>query len=117
MLISITEEVISERRIFRVYAAGILVDLREKHHRFPGLLDPEDYAFTHALGHYLHDNGQNGLLARSARYHDGTNLAAFRPEILSNPRHHSYPAYRLIPGNPAIQIERTNGKVWKNIEV
>ena len=115
MLTTIDEEVASERRVFRVAARGLLIDLRGKHDRFPALIDGDDYAYTHALGEYLHKNGQNGLLVRSARHEQGVNLAAFKPDILSNPRHYCYLVYRWVPGDPAVQVERTSGKVWKRI--
>lgn len=115
MAITIDEEVVSERRVFRVSVSGIVIDLRAKHERFPRVIDPDDYTFTHALGDYLHKNAQNGLLVRSARHNPGTNLAAFRPDILSDPRHHSYLAYRWIPGEASVRIERMSGRVWKRI--
>ncbi len=115
MVTTIDEEVVSERRVFEVSARGVIIDLRDKHDRFPALIAGDDYTFTHALGGYLHKNGQNGLLARSARHKRGVNLAAFKPDILSNPRHHCYLVYRWAPGDPAVQVERTSGKVWKRI--
>lgn len=115
MLTTIEEEVVSERRVFKISALGIIIDLRGKHARFPELIDPDDYTFTQALGEYLHRNAQNGLLVRSARYAPGTNIAAFKPDILSNPRYHSYPVYRWTPGESAVNVERIRGKTWKRI--
>ncbi|MDA8104524.1 MAG: RES family NAD+ phosphorylase [Nitrospiraceae bacterium] len=117
MLTVIAEEVVSERRVFLVHVGGILVDLRNKHHKFPKLLEKVDYSFTHAVGAYLYDNGQNGLLVESARYRDGVNVASFKPGILSNPRHHSYLIYRWMPGDSTMRIEKTRGRTWKVIEV
>ncbi len=117
MLMRIEEEVVSERRMFRVTITGILIDLRGKQVDFPQLIDGEDYSFTHALGDYLYDNGQKGLLVHSARLTSGVNIAAFSPDILHNPRHHSYLIYKWVPGKPEITIERPRGKVWKRIAV
>lgn len=117
MLIEIEEEVVSERRIFLVHVSGILVDLRGKRRSFPQLHDKEDYSFTHTVGAYLFDKGQSGLLVESARYRDGVNIAAFRPDILSNPRHHSYMIYRWKPGDSSVRIEKTRGRTWKVINV
>ena len=115
MLTTIREEVFSDRRVFKVAARGVIIDLRDKHERFPGLIDPDDYAYTNALGEHLHNNGQRGLLVRSARHPEGVNLAAFKPDILSEPRHHTYLSYRWVPGEPAVRVERAVGKVWRRI--
>jgi len=85
----------------------LFIDLRGKHDRFPGLIDKDDYTFTHALGEYLNRNNQSALLVQSARF-NGINLAAFRPDVLSNPRHHSYLRYHWSPGGP-VQIEGADG--------
>ena len=47
------------------------------------LIDSEDYTFANVLGGYLYDQGQNGLLARSARC-NGTNAAILRQSVLSD---------------------------------
>ena len=112
MLTTHSEEIVSERRVFWVHAEGILVDLRGKYRKFPKLLDKEDYTFTHAVGAHLHDNGQNGLLVESARHREGVNIAAFKPDILSNPRHNSYLTYRWMPGQPKVRVEKTSGRTW-----
>ncbi|NTU43754.1 MAG: RES domain-containing protein [Nitrospirales bacterium] len=117
IMIPIGEEVVSERRVFKVHVGCILVDLRGKQHQFPALLAPEDYSFTNSVGAYLYDNGQGGLIVDSARWSDGINMAAFRPNILSNPRHHSYLVYRWIPGGSSVRIEKTPGRTWKTIGV
>jgi hypothetical protein len=117
MITDINEEVVSERRIFRVGVTGILIDLRKKHHAFPGLVDPNNYTFTNSLGAYLFDKGQKALLVKSARCDDGINIAAFTPDILRNPRHHSYPAYRWTPGTSEIKVQRADGKLWKKVMV
>lgn len=111
------EEVVSKRSVFLVHVRGILVDLRNKQRGFPKLLDKTDYSFSHAVGSYLYDNGQNGLLAASARYHAGVNVASFKPSILSNPRHHVYLTYKWTPGDSIMRIEKTPGRTWKVIEV
>jgi hypothetical protein len=117
MLTEIDKEVASERRVFRVHVEGILVDLRGKRRTFPLLHDTKDYSFTHSVSTYLFDKGQSGLLVESARYHDGVNIAAFKPDILSNPRHHSYMIYRWKPGDSALRIEKTRGRTWKVINI
>jgi len=110
----VDEVVIAERRVFRVRLAGLVVDLRGKEAKHPGLVDRTSYAFTHRVGAYLHAQGQNGLLVRSARC-EGTNTAAFTPRILSDPRHHCYLTYRWRPGDEAVRIERTAGRKWMEV--
>jgi hypothetical protein len=117
MLTTIDEEVFTHRRVFKVQVRGILIDLRGKFRKFPKLLDKEDYSFTHAVGARLHDDRQNGLLVESARYREGTNVAAFRPDILSNPRHARYLIYRWVPGQSTLSIEKNPGRTWKRIAV
>ena len=113
MLTAISGEVVSERKAFLVHAAGILVDLRRKYHKFPKLLDLTDYSFTNTLGAYLYDKGQSGLLIESARRHEGANIAAFRPDMLSNPRYHTALVYRWLPGDATVRIEKVPGKTWR----
>lgn len=113
MLIPIEKEVVSDRRVFRVHVGGILVDLRGKHQKFPQLLSEKDYTFSHVVGSYLYDNGQAGILVESIRYPDGINVAALKPDILSNPRHHCYLTYRWLPGDFSVHIEKTPGRTWK----
>ena len=113
MLAGISGEVASERKVFLVHAAGILVDLRRKYRKFPKLLDSTNYSFTNSLGAYLYDKGQSGLLIESARYHEGSNIVAFSPDILSNPRYHSSLIYRWIPGDSTVRIEKVPGKTWR----
>jgi len=110
----IDEVVVAERRVFRVRLAGLLVDLRGKETKFPGLVDRASYAFTHRVGAYLHGQGQNGLLVRSARC-EGTNVAVFDPRVLSDPRHHCYLTYRWRPGDAAVRVERTPGRRWMDV--
>ena len=115
MLTTIQGEVVSDRRVFKVSVRRVIIDLRDKHRRFPALIDPIDYTFTNALGEHLHRNGQNGLLVQAARHPEGVNLAAFKPDILSDPRHHSYLVYRWTPGESAVRVEKNAGRVWKRI--
>lgn len=113
MLMPIEEEVVSDRRVFRMHVGGILVDLRGKYRKFPQLLNEIDYTFPQSVGAYLYDNGQTGILVESARYREGVNIAAFKPDVLSSPRHHSDLTYRWRPGDSSIRIEKTRGRTWK----
>jgi hypothetical protein len=108
-------EQVSERRVFRVQAEGLLVDLRGKRGTFPMLLDPLDYGFSQAVGAYLHDQGQNGLIIESARHREGINIACFRPDLLSRVRHHGYLVYRWRPGEERVRIEKTAGRTWRTL--
>ncbi len=110
----VEEAVIAERRVFRVRLAGLIVDLRGKEAKHPGLVDRTSYAYTHRVGAYLHAQGQSGLLVHSARC-EGTNAAAFTPRILSDPRHHCYLTYRWRPGSDAVRVERTAGRKWMEV--
>jgi hypothetical protein len=110
-----TESVITERRVFKVHASGILVDLRGKEKKFPDLIS-DRYDFTHRLGDYLYSAGQRGLLVQSARDAGGTNIAAFTPDILSDPRHQLYVSYMLENGAVRLSLGTYRGKKWLDID-
>lgn len=88
--------IVAERRVVKVKCHGILVSLVDKETACPALVDPEDYAFTNVLGGYLHDQGQNGLLVRSARC-NGINAAILRQAVLSDVRDHCFLTYKFNP--------------------
>ena len=108
--------IVGERRVVKVKCRGILVSLVGKETAWPALVDPEDYTFTTVLGGYLHDQGQNGLLARSARC-NGTNAAILRQAVLSNVRDHCFLTYIFNPrekGN--IRVEREQGVLLMTVD-
>ncbi|MDW7646497.1 MAG: RES family NAD+ phosphorylase [Desulfuromonadales bacterium] len=108
-------EISADRRVMLILCRGILVNLVGKEGTYPGLLDPEDYTFTQGLGRYLHDQGQNGLLVKSARC-DGINSAIFRENILSNVRDCCYLTYFWNPARSrALRVERERGIPWLDI--
>ncbi|MGO9015399.1 MAG: RES family NAD+ phosphorylase [Dissulfurispiraceae bacterium] len=108
-------EVVAHRRIFKVHVKGMLIDILGKEKKYPALVDKTDYSFTHALGSYLHDQGVNGLIFRSARDPEGVNIGAFKQSILSDVRHHSYLRYRWKPGGHRVVVEKRPGRTWKVI--
>jgi len=110
-----TETAIAERRVFKVRASGILVDLRGKEKEFPDLVSVR-YDLTHRLGDYLYRAGQRGLLVQSARDADGTNIATFTPDILSDPRHQLYMSYMLQNGVVRISLDAYPAGRWLSID-
>jgi hypothetical protein len=104
-------EIRTERRVFDVHCDAILIDLRGKVRRHPDLVSRTTYAFCQQVGRYVHDQGLNGLLTRSARC-DGTNAALFRPERLSHVRDKLFLTYRYNPVSDRFIAERTPGKPW-----
>ena len=105
----------ADRRIFSVRCRGILIDLRGKEREWPALVDRSSYQFTQALGHYLHDQDQNGLLVGSARCR-GVNCAAFTPRILSNPVDVCSLTYISNPARGAeVRVERESGSEWMTV--
>ena len=107
-------EIIGERRLFSVRCEALLIDLRGSELREPRLVSRESYAFTHALGRYLIDQEQNGVLIASARC-SGTNAAVFNPARLSNVRDKLCLTYRCVPAEDRIAVERSPGKRWLTI--
>ncbi|MHB8108718.1 MAG: RES family NAD+ phosphorylase [Syntrophorhabdaceae bacterium] len=110
------DPVISDRRIFKLRVAGILIDLRGKETKFPDLVSPGDYRFCQQVGDYLHQASQKGLLVRSARDIGGTNIAAFSPDILFDPRHQLYASYMSDKGRLRISLDTDEPKDWVSLE-
>jgi hypothetical protein len=104
-------EIVGERRVFDVRCDAIVIDLRGKESRFPQLVDRRSYAYTHGLGRYLHEQGQNGLLVRSARA-EGTNAAVLRPGVLSGVRDRCYLTYVTSPAFDEVRVRRQGGQAW-----
>ena len=101
-------DVVAERRVIKAKCRGILVE-------WPALIDPDDYTFTNALGGYLHAQGQNGLLVKSARY-NGTNGVIFKQSVLSDARDHCFLTYHFNPrANGAIRVEWEQGVLLLNV--
>jgi hypothetical protein len=107
-------EIVGERRVLDVHCAAILIDLRGKEKRAPGLVDRRDYRYAQGLGRYLKAQSQNGLLVRSARA-AGDNAALLRGEVLSNVREKCFLTYRMNPAADEIAVERSPGKRWLQI--
>jgi hypothetical protein len=107
--------IIGERRVFDVRCDAIMMDLRSKESKFPALLDRRSYAYTHALGRYLNEQGQNGVLVHSART-QGTNAAVLRPEVLSSVRDRCYLTYVTHPARDEVLVQREPGETWLSIK-
>jgi hypothetical protein len=110
------QEIIGERRVFKVHVQGLLVDLREKYKSHPQLVDPVNYTFTHKVGCYLYEQRQNGLLVKSSR-HEGVNCNALQATILSNPRDFCFFTYRFKPTTDSVVIERNPGRTWRRLDI
>jgi hypothetical protein len=100
-----------DRRVFDVRCDAILLDLRGKEKGFPQLVERRSYAYTHGLGRYLHEQGQNGILVQSARAH-GTNAALLRPAVLSGVRDRCYLTYLTNPTQDEVTVLRAGGEEW-----
>jgi hypothetical protein len=104
-------EIPTDRRVCDVRCDALLLDLRGKEGTYPDLVSRASYAFTHQVGHYVHEQGLNGLLVRSARC-AGINAAIFKPERLSNARHQAFLTYRLNVVRDTFVAQRTPGTDW-----
>lgn len=104
-------EIASERRVFDVRCDAILIDLRGKERRFPDLRSRTSYLFCQQVGRYIHDQGLNGLIVRSARC-EGVNAAVFRAERLSDVRDKALLTYRYNPATDRFLVERAAGRRW-----
>lgn len=110
----IDREVIRERRLFDVRCEALLVDLRGREATHAELVNRSSYRFTQALGRYLQDQGQNGLLVKSARC-AGTNAAVFNSHRLSEVRDKLMLTYRINPARDLATVERDIGITWLSI--
>lgn len=97
------------RAVYRVQARGLFLELRGKERDHPELLD-DDYAATQAIARHAAAQGLPGLLYPSARWPDGSCLAAFRADPLSAPTLLYYLTYRIDTVANEVRIERTPGK-------
>ncbi len=98
------------RAMYRIRARGLFLELRGKEREHPELLD-EDYAATQGIAKHAAGQGLQGLLYPAARWPDGSCLAAFKPEPLSDPQLIYYLTYRIDPVADAVTIERKPGVV------
>ncbi|HSW11544.1 MAG TPA: RES family NAD+ phosphorylase [Solimonas sp.] len=111
-----TEPIVAERRVYRVAADALLIDLRPQVETHPALRDPDSWDFCQQLGRSLRDAGHPGLITQSARC-EGDNVALLEPRYLSNVRDHCYLRYVCKPGSRSVSVERRPGRRWMSIEV
>jgi len=106
----VTTPVTRHRAMYRVRAHGLFLELRGKEAEHPELLD-EDYAPTQAIAKHSAMQGLPGLLYPSARWPDGSCLAAFRADPLRDPQLIYYLTYRIDPIQQTVAIARQPGAV------
>lgn len=103
-----------ERRVFKVACDAILIDLPGATKKAAGLVNRKRYDECQALGRYLVEQGQNGVLVPSARGL-GINAAIFNAERLSNVRDLCYLTYLCDPSRDDVKVERTPGRTWLRV--
>ena len=109
------EPVVVERKLYSVNCDAAMLDVRPLLEDYPLLIHKTDYSFTQSVGSKMHREGHPGLVTASVRYEKGDLYAVLNPNVLSNPRHHSYLTYKL-DGN-RITVEKTQGEVWLEIGI
>lgn len=107
------ERVVIERKLYSVRCRAALLDVRHLLEDYPLLIHKTDYSFTQLVGSRMHREGHPGLLIASVRHEHGHLYALLNPNVLSNPRHHSYLTYTLEDGQ--VIVEKTQGEVWLEI--
>lgn len=105
----LTGQVKRERAVYLVRVGAVLIDLVGKERRYPDLLS-EDYSLPQQIAERLQKEGHPGLLAPSARC-AGTNLVAFTPSILTDPRVNCYLTYTYDYQSKTIEVERQPGEI------
>ncbi|ABB31892.1 RES domain protein [Geobacter metallireducens RCH3] len=109
MVEGVTGRLVRERAVYLVRARAVLIDLVGKEKRYPDLVS-DDYSFTQQIAERLHKEGHPGLLAPSARC-AGTNVVAFTPNILNDPRVNCYLTYTYDYQAKSVEVERQPGDV------
>lgn len=98
-----------ERAVYLVRARALFIDLVGKEKRFPELVS-DDYSLTQQVAERLQKEGHPGLLVPSARC-AGTNVVAFTPSILGDPRVNCYLTYSYDYQSKTVEVERQPGEV------
>lgn len=107
------ENVIGERKIYRVNCDAALLDVRPQIKSHRELLHKTDYSYAQAVGARLHREGHPGLITNSARSNEGHNFVILNPDVLSNPLYHCQLTYQLDGGH--ILVEKQPGETWLTI--
>ena len=82
-----------QMRLYAVYVAGTVADLRKAARKQPGILAPDDYREAQTVGRQLREQGSAGLVYLSVRRADGECIAAFRPTLLRRCVHAAHLEY------------------------
>ncbi len=106
----LNEIVYRERAVYDIHCRALLINLSGKETQYPELI-ASDYNFTQQIALRLQREGHPGLIAPSARFHNGENVVVFRKEILSNTRLHCYLSYEFDPHTHSVTVERQPGEV------
>lgn len=109
------EDVVSERKVYRVYCEAALLDFRRAAREHARLLHKTDYSFAQSVGSRLHKEGHPGLLVPSVRWPQGVNYVIFNPAVLSQPRLSCFLTFRLA--GDCIHVEKEPGVTWLNVHV
>ncbi len=107
------EQVVGERKVYKVACAAALLDLRLSAVKYKRLVHKTDYSYTQSVGARMHREGHPGLITQSARHDKGCNYVVFNAQVLSNPRHHCQLTYRL--DGKHIRVEKTLGVQWLKV--
>jgi RES domain len=107
------EDVVAERKLYRVGCDAALIDLRPWATEQPGLVHASDYRYAQSVGARLHREGHPGLLTQSVRHAAGHNYVVLNPDVLSSPQLHCQLSYRL-QGRRVI-VEKQAGVAWMEI--
>jgi hypothetical protein len=110
------QDIVGDRRVYKVRCEAALLDLRTRVRSFPALVDKDDYAYTQDVGRRIHREGHPGLVSCSART-QGDVYAVFREQVLSDPRNHCDLTYILRPGADRVRVERQRGRGLMAVEL
>lgn len=106
-----------DRRVALVHCQGLAFDLSHKATEYPWLIDPLDYSQCRNIGQRIANEGHPLLIVPSARHNKGVNVAAFRPDILSNARDYCYLQYVYDLPNQKISAYRGNLELCFEVSV
>ena len=94
------EPIYTARTVFNTKCQSTLADLRGKETQLPSLIEKSTkYHDTQSIGLKFSKEGMPGLITKSARQENGTNVVVFNKNILATPSVNGDFLYEITPDN------------------
>ena len=83
---------------------GVEIDLRPKVADWPDLVHESDYSFCNRVGAEARRRGVDGLVTRSVRRNDGSNVPVFSRSAVGGPNPERFVALTYDPGSGTVSV-------------